>query len=102
MAVVSLTVRNDIIHIDDVYRGCVSGINVRNGELLKPAVIRNASSVIIAHNHPSGDPSPSPDDIATTRSIVEAGKILDIDVIDHMIIGFPNWVSLKERGIGFN
>ena len=52
-------------------------------------------------NHPSGDPTPSPDDVAVTRAIVQAGKMLDVDVLDHMVIGQGRWVSLKERGLGF-
>ncbi|HNM35866.1 MAG TPA: JAB domain-containing protein, partial [Anaerolineales bacterium] len=53
------------------------------------------------HNHPSGDPTPSPDDVAVTRAIVQAGKLLDVDVLDHLVIGQAKWVSLKERGLGF-
>jgi DNA repair protein RadC len=64
-------------------------------------VRRNAASIIVAHNHPSGDPTPSPDDIAVTRAIVEAGKLLDIDVLDHLVIGSGKFVSLKQRGLGF-
>jgi DNA repair protein RadC len=61
-----------------------------------------ASAIAICHNHPSGDPSPSPDDVAVTRAIVQAGKLLDIDLLDHLIIGHAGkFVSLKERGIGF-
>jgi DNA repair protein RadC len=75
---------------------------VRVGELFKSAVRRNAASIIVAHNHPSGDPTPSPDDIAVTRAIVEAGKLLDIDVLDHLVIGGGKFVSLKQRGLGFS
>jgi DNA repair protein RadC len=57
--------------------------------------------VIVLHNHPSGDPTPSPDDIALTRAIVQAGKLLDIEVLDHLVIGRRQFVSLKERGLGF-
>ncbi|HEC61923.1 MAG TPA: hypothetical protein ENI27_06670 [bacterium] len=62
---------------------------------------RSAAAIIVIHNHPSGDPTPSPDDVAVTRAIVEAGKLLDIDVLDHLIIGHGRYVSLKERGLGF-
>jgi len=58
--------------------------------------------VIVCHNHPSQDPIPSPDDVAVTRAIVSAGKLLDIDCLDHLIIGGNRWVSLKERGLGFS
>jgi DNA repair protein RadC len=70
--------------------------------LFKDAVRINASAIIVAHNHPSGDPTPSPDDVAVTRAIVQAGKLLDIDVLDHVVIGQGKWVSLKERGLGFS
>ena len=69
--------------------------------MFKDAIRTNASAIIVVHNHPSGDPTPSPDDVAVTRAIVQAGKLLDIDVLDHMVIGQGRWVSLKERGLGF-
>jgi DNA repair protein RadC len=56
----------------------------------------------VVHNHPSGDPTPSPEDVSITRQIVEAGKLLDVDVLDHLIIGQQRYVSLKERGLGFS
>lgn len=69
-------------------------------EVFKVAVLSNAASILIAHNHPSGDPSPSPEDISITKRIHECGKLLGIELIDHIIIGSPsNFVSLKERGI---
>jgi DNA repair protein RadC len=61
----------------------------------------NAASVIVAHNHPSGDPSPSPEDVAVTRAIVEAGRLLDIEVLDHLVLSSTGFVSLKARGLGF-
>jgi DNA repair protein RadC len=69
--------------------------------LFKDAIRTNASAIIVVHNHPSGDPTPSPDDVAVTRAIVQAGKLLDVDVLDHMVIGQGKWVSLKEHGLGF-
>ncbi len=71
------------------------------GELFKEAIRRNAAALILVHNHPSGDPSPSPEDIALTRAAVQAGKLLDVDVLDHIVIGRGKYVSLKERGLGF-
>jgi DNA repair protein RadC len=62
----------------------------------------NAAALIVAHNHPSGDPSPSPEDIKVTRQLVKAGKLLDIEVLDHVIIGRQRYVSLKERQLGFD
>ena len=61
----------------------------------------NSAAVIVAHNHPSSDPTPSPEDVPVTRQIVEAGKLLDIDVLDHLVIEQQRWVSLKDRGLGF-
>ena len=75
---------------------------VRIGEIFKPAIRRNAAAVIVTHNHPSGDPTPSPEDVALTRAIVQAGKLLDIDVLDHLVIAGGRYVSLKEKGLGFN
>ncbi len=62
---------------------------------------QNAAPIIVAHNHPAGDPTPSAGDIAVTREIVEAGKLLGVDVLDHLVIGQGRWVSLRERGLGF-
>jgi DNA repair protein RadC len=85
----------------EVYRGSINMAQVRVGEVFKVAVRRNAAAIILVHNHPSGDPTPSPDDVAVTRAVVEAGKLLDVDVLDHLIIGHTGWVSMKERGLGF-
>jgi DNA repair protein RadC len=101
MWVMLLDTRNKLLAIEKVYRGSVNSSQVRVGELFKAAVRRNSTQVIIFHNHPSGDPTPSPEDIALTRAIVEAGKLLDINVLDHLVIGQPRFVSLKERGLGF-
>ncbi len=90
-----------MLEIVEVYKGSVNSSQVRVGELFKDAIRTNSSAIIVVHNHPSGDPTPSPDDVAVTRAIVQAGKLLDIDVLDHMVIGQGKWVSLKERGLGF-
>ncbi len=94
-----LDTRNPVLDIVEVHKGSVNSSQVRVGELLKPANRRNASAVIIAHNHPSSDPTPSPD-VAIKRVIAQAGKLLGIDVLDHLVIGQGGWVSLKERGLG--
>jgi DNA repair protein RadC len=70
--------------------------------LFKPAVQRMAPAIIVVHNHPSQDPTPSPDDVSVTRAIVQAGKLLDVDCLDHIVIGGSRFVSLKERGLGFS
>ena len=100
--VILLDVRNHVLRIEPVYRGSVNTSQVRVGEVFKEAVRRNATSIIVVHNHPSGDPTPSPDDVAITRQIVAAGKLLDVQVLDHMVIGLNRFISLKERGLGFN
>jgi hypothetical protein len=82
-------------------RSAVNSSQVRVGEIFKEAIRKNASALIVIHNHPSGDPTPSPDDVAVTRAIVQAGKLLDVEVLDHLVIGHGRWVSLKERGLGF-
>jgi DNA repair protein RadC len=101
LRVINLDTRNKVINIEKLYIGSLNASTVRVGELFKPAIQRSAASVIILHNHPSGDPTPSPEDVALTRAIVQAGKLLDIEVLDHLIIGQGRWVSLKERGLGF-
>jgi len=93
--------KNHVLDINEVYRGSVNMSQVRIGEVFKAAIRRNATAVIVVHNHPSGDPTPSPDDVAVTRALVQAGKLLDVDVLDHLIIGQGRFVSLKERGLGF-
>lgn len=90
-----------ITHDVMIYRGTVNQGLIRMAEVFKPAVRVNAPALILAHNHPSGDPSPSPEDIAITRQLEEAGQHLQIDFLDHIIVGNGRWVSLKERGLGF-
>jgi DNA repair protein RadC len=101
LRVLLLDTRNRVLQMETVYRGSVNSSQVRVGELFKAAIRRNATAIIVAHNHPSGDPAPSPDDVAVTRAMVQAGKLLDVDVLDHIIIGLGRFVSMKERGLGF-
>lgn len=101
LRVILLDTRNRVIKIEMVYRGSLSQSQVRVGELFKSAIRSNSASVIVVHNHPSGDPTPSPDDVAVTRQLIQAGKLLDINVLDHLVIGYNRFVSLKERGLGF-
>ena len=101
LRVIQLDTRNRVVNIEEVYRGSLNSSQVRVGELFKGAVRRNLAAIIVVHNHPSGDPTPSPDDIALTRQITQAGKLLDIEVLDHLVIGQGRFISLKERGLGF-
>ena len=100
LRVILLDTRNRVISIEKLYVGSLNSSTVRVGEVFRAAIQRNAAAVIVVHNHPSGDPTPSPEDVALTRSIVQAGKLMDIDVLDHLVIGHNRWVSLKERGLG--
>jgi DNA repair protein RadC len=101
LRVINLDTRNRVINIEKLYVGSLNASTVRVGEIFKPAIQRNAAAVIVLHNHPSGDPTPSPEDVALTRAVVQAGKLLDIEVLDHLVIGTGRWVSMKERGLGF-
>jgi DNA repair protein RadC len=98
---VILDSKNHVLKVHTVYIGSVNTAVVRVGELFREAIRLNAAAIIVAHNHPSGDPTPSPEDVRVTHQIVEAGKLLNIDVLDHLVIGQQRWVSLKERGLGF-
>ena len=101
LRVILLDTRNRVIAIEKLYIGSLNASTVRVGEVFRPAIQRSAAALIVVHNHPSGDPSPSPEDVALTRAIVQSGKLLDIEVLDHLVIGHNRWVSLKERGLGF-
>ena len=101
LRVMLLDTRNRVQDVITIYRGSVNSSQVRIGEVFKSAIRRNAVNLIVVHNHPSGDPTPSPDDVALTRAIVQAGKLLDVDVLDHLVIGRGRFVSLNERGLGF-
>jgi len=100
--VLLLDTRNHLIRTVEVYQGSLNTSLIRVGEVFKEAVRSNAAAIIVAHNHPSGDPTPSPDDINVTRALVEAGRLLDIEVLDHLVIGKNRFVSLKAKGLGFN
>ncbi len=91
-------VKNKLI-VDDVSIGILNASLVHPREVFKKAILNNTSHVIIAHNHPSGDPSPSNEDIDTTKRLVEAGKILGISVIDHLIITEDGYISFKEKNL---
>lgn len=102
LRVLLLDTRNKLIKIVEIYRGSLNSSFIRIGEIFRYAIRTNAASLIVVHNHPSGDPTPSPEDVAVTREIVAAGKLLDIEVLDHLIIGKNNFVSLKSKSLGFD
>ena len=92
-----LDARGQVIEKVSLYQGTAVSSVLRAAEVFRPAIIRNCPGLILCHNHPSGDPTPSPDDLETTRRLVEAGRILDIELVDHIIIGHQRFVSLKEH-----
>jgi DNA repair protein RadC len=102
LRVILLDTRNHIITTQTVYKGSLNTSVVRIAEIFREAIRRNAAAIIVAHNHPSGDPNPSPDDVSVTRCIISAGELLDIEVLDHLVIGQQRYVSLKERGLAFS
>lgn len=96
-----LDTKNRVLEMPTVYIGNLNTSVIRVGELFRYALRANSAGMIVVHNHPSGDPAPSPEDVRVTERIVEAGKLLDVDVLDHLVIGRQRFVSLKERGLGF-
>ncbi|MFZ4660500.1 MAG: RadC family protein [Caldilineaceae bacterium] len=101
LRVVLLDTKNYIIRVHTVYTGSLNSAVVRISEVFREPIRTNSAAIAVAHNHPSGDPTPSPEDVRVTEMIVEAGALLDIDVLDHLIIGRNRFVSMKERGLGF-
>lgn len=98
---VLLDTKNRVQRIETVYAGSLNTAVIRIGEIFQAPIRANSAAIIVVHNHPSGDPAPSPEDVRVTEKIVQAGALLDIDVLDHLIIGRNRYVSLKERGLGF-
>ena len=102
LRVVLLNTKNVVLRVATVYQGNVSSSLVRVGELYRDAVRLNATGVILVHNHPSGDPTPSPDDLHLTAEALAAGRLLDIDLLDHLVVGHDAFVSLRDRGVTFD
>ena len=99
--VATLSIRNQVLGIEDLYSGSVNAALIRPAEVFATAVRRNAPQIAIVHNHPSGDPTPSDEDIAITKTLIEAGKLLDIEIVDHLVIGQGRFVSMREKKLGF-
>jgi DNA repair protein RadC len=102
LRVVILNTKNTVLRVASVYQGNVASSLVRVGELFRDAVRLNASGIIMVHNHPSGDPTPSPDDLHLTAEALAAGRLLDIQLLDHLVVGHDAWVSLRDRGVAFD
>ena len=102
LRVILLNTRNRVITVPTVYVGSLNTSVVRLAGVFKPAIVHNAAAIIVCHNHPSSDPSPSPEDVSVTRHLVQAGEMLSIPVLDHIILGRHRFVSMKERQLGFD
>ncbi|MGD8967348.1 MAG: DNA repair protein RadC [Anaerolineae bacterium] len=99
--VLYLDTRNRLLGSETVYVGSLNASHIRVAEVFRDAIKRSCAAIIVAHNHPSGDPSPSPEDVEVTRQLIAAGNLLNIELLDHLIIGQQRFVSLRERGLGF-
>lgn len=97
-AILCLSTKHRVLAYHEVSRGCLDSTLVHPREVFKAAILANAAAIVLAHNHPSGDPAPSPDDTALTRRLVEAGRLIGVDVLDHVVIGDGRYVSFRERG----
>jgi DNA repair protein RadC len=101
LRVVLLDTKHRVLAIRTVYQGSVNQAQVRVAEVYRDAIRQNAVALVAVHNHPSGDPTPSAADVALTAELERAGALLDIDLLDHLIIGQGRWVSLRRLGLGF-
>lgn len=95
----ALDTKNKIIGVFTISTGSLNASIIHPRDIFQRAILSNSASIILVHNHPSGDPTPSSEDIELTRKLVEAGKLLDIAVLDHVVIGEGRFASLKERGV---
>ena len=95
----ALNTKNHVTAVLPVSSGSLNASIVHPRELFQRAILANCASLILAHNHPSGDPAPSPEDLALTRKLIDAGLLLDIPVLDHIVLGYGRFVSFKERGL---
>ena len=102
LRVLLLNAKNGVIRQSTVYVGNVSAALVRVAELFRDAVRAHAAGLIVVHNHPSGDPEPSPDDLHLTAEAIAAGRLLDLPLLDHVILASDGYVSLRDRGITFD
>ena len=101
LRVVIMNIKHQVVGIEKLYVGNVNSAIVRPAEVFSSALKKNCPAIAVVHNHPSGDPTPSDEDIETTAKLVEAGRLLEIDLVDHVVIGHGKSVSMRERGLGF-
>jgi len=98
---VLLNTRNHVLGVPEVYKGTVNSAQVRVADIFREAVREGCPAIVVVHNHPSGDPEPSREDVEVTRQMVMAGELLGIEVLDHLVLARSGYVSLRERGLGF-
>jgi DNA repair protein RadC len=98
LRVLLLNTKNVVLECVSLYRGNLAGSTVRVGEVFRDAVRRQAAAIVVVHNHPSGDPAPSADDLRITAELAQAGRLLDIELLDHVVVGAEGWVSLRAMG----
>ena len=101
LRLLTLDTKHQLISSTMLYRGSLNSAPARVAEVFREAVRQNAAAIAVAHNHPSGDPTPSSDDVRFTEAIVEAGHLIEVDVLDHLVFGHGRYISLRERGLGF-
>ncbi len=101
LRVLLLNTKNRVMAMRDVYQGTVNSASIRVAEILRPAIRENCPYIIVVHNHPSGDPTPSPEDVLVTRRINQSADMMDIELLDHIVIGEQSFVSMKGRSLGF-
>ncbi len=102
LRLLTMDTKHRVLSNQVLYRGSVNTAPARVAEVFREAVRRNATAIAVVHNHPSGDPSPSQDDIALTEQLVAAGELLELELIDHVVIGRARFVSMRERRLGFD
>ncbi len=102
LRVLVLDTKNQVLTIHTLYRGTANSAPIRPAEVFREAIRRNGTGVIVVHNHPSGDPTPSSEDVQTTERLFETGKLVGIDLLDHLIIGGGKYISLRQKGLGFS
>jgi DNA repair protein RadC len=98
LRVLLLNTKNVVTAVITIYAGNLAGSSVRVGEVFRDAIRRQAAAIVVVHNHPSGDPNPSADDLRITAELAEAGRLLDIELLDHVVVGARGWVSLRAIG----
>jgi len=101
LRVILLSTRNHVLGVTEVYKGSVNSAQVRVAEVFREAVREGCPAIVVVHNHPSGDPEPSPEDVAITGQLIQAGELLGVEVLDHVVLARGGYVSLRERGLGF-